>query len=66
MNAHNAALAKAIQSDGRVYLASALIDGDVWLRPCFVNFRTTEDDVLALIEVARDLGERLASGGAAA
>ena len=66
VNAHNAALAKAIQSDGRVYLASALIDGDVWLRPCFVNFRTTEDDVLALIEVARDLGERLASGGAAA
>ena len=66
VNAHNAALAKAIQSDGRVYLASALIDGDVWLRPCFVNFRTTEDDVLALIEVARDLGERLATGGAAA
>ena len=44
----------------------ALIDGDVWLRPCFVNFRTTEDDVLALIEVARELGERLATGGAAA
>src|SRR5207247_4683049 len=28
---HNQALADAIQSDGRVYLASALIDGDVWL-----------------------------------
>ena len=40
--------------------ASALIDGEVWLRPCFVNFRTTEDDVLAVLEVARDLGERLA------
>ena len=39
------ALADAIQADGRVYLASALIDGEVWLRPCFVNFRTTEDDV---------------------
>lgn len=65
-NAHNAALAHAIQDDGRVYLASALIDGDVWLRPCFVNFRTTEDDVLALIEVARDLGERLAGRGSTA
>ncbi len=46
LDAHNEALAKAIQTDGRVYLASALIDGQVWLRPCFVNFRTTEDDVL--------------------
>jgi aromatic-L-amino-acid decarboxylase len=57
---HNEALAKAIQADGRVYLASALIDGEVWLRPCFVNFRTTDDDVLAILEVARDLGQRLA------
>jgi aromatic-L-amino-acid decarboxylase len=63
INAHNQALADAIQADGRVYLASALIDGDVWLRPCFVNFRTTEDDVLALLEVARELGERLARSG---
>ena len=62
---HNAALAKAIQADGRVYLASALIDGEVWLRPCFVNFRTTEDDVLAIIDVARELGERIAAGSSA-
>ncbi|MGZ4149217.1 MAG: pyridoxal phosphate-dependent decarboxylase family protein [Actinomycetota bacterium] len=61
-NAHNEALARAIQDDGRVFLASALIDGDVWLRPCFVNYRTTEDDVLAVLEVARELGERLAGG----
>jgi aromatic-L-amino-acid decarboxylase len=63
-NAHNQRLADAIQADGRVYLASALIDGDVWLRPCFVNFRTTTDDVLALMDVARELGERLAKGAA--
>ena len=62
LNAHNQALASAIQEDGRVYLASALIDGDVWLRPCFVNFRTTDEDVLALIEVAREIGDGLASG----
>lgn len=66
LNAHNQALADAIQADGRVYLASALIDGEVWLRPCFVNFRTTEDDVLALLEVARELGERIARSGTAA
>jgi aromatic-L-amino-acid/L-tryptophan decarboxylase len=58
-NAHNAALAEAILQDGRIYLASALIDGEVWLRPCFVNFRTTEDDVLAILDVARELGERV-------
>jgi aromatic-L-amino-acid decarboxylase len=60
LDAHNDALAKAIQQDGRVYLASALIDGRVWLRPCFVNFRTTEDDVRAIVDVARELGERIA------
>ena len=66
LNAHNLALAHALQADGRVYLASALIDDEVWLRPCFVNFRTTEEDVLALLDVARELGERLASSGSAA
>jgi aromatic-L-amino-acid decarboxylase len=62
LDAHNQALAEAIQRDGRVYLAPALIDGQIWLRPCFVNFRTTEDDVLAILDVARELGERLAAG----
>jgi aromatic-L-amino-acid/L-tryptophan decarboxylase len=65
LDGHNDALAKAIQADGRVYLASALIDGRVWLRPCFVNFRTTEEDVLAILNVARELGERIATGGLA-
>jgi len=65
LDAHNEALAKAIQADGRVYLASALIDGEVWLRPCFVNFRTTDEDVLAILDVARDLGERIAAGSPA-
>jgi aromatic-L-amino-acid decarboxylase len=66
LDAHNQALAEAIQADGRVYLAPALIDDAVWLRPCFVNFRTTDDDVIALLEVARELGDRLARTGSAA
>ncbi len=45
-----------VQADGRVYL-SPPIDGHVCLRPCFVNYRTTEDDVRAG-DVARELGER--------
>ena len=62
LNAHNQALSEALQADGRVYLSSALIDGEVWLRPCFVNFRTTEEDVLALLEVTREVGDKLAAG----
>ncbi len=52
-NAHNAELCTRLQSDGRVYVSPATIDGEVWLRPCFTNFRTTSDDVhllLGLIE----------------
>jgi aromatic-L-amino-acid/L-tryptophan decarboxylase len=63
LDAHNQTLADAIQADGRVYLASALIDGRVWLRPCFVNYRTTDDDVLAVLDVAAELGARLARDG---
>ncbi len=63
VDAHNAALAEALQADGRVYLASALVDGRVYLRPCFVNFRTTEEDVLALLDVTREVGARLAGLG---
>jgi len=63
LDAHNQALAEAIQADGRVYLASALIEGRVWLRPCFVNYRTTDDDVMAILDVAAELGERIAKEG---
>jgi len=66
VGAHNQRLAEEIQADGRVWMSSALIDDEVWLRPCFVNFRTTESDVIALLEVARELGESLARGGHAA
>ncbi len=56
---HNRRLAEAIQADGRVWMSSALIDEEVWLRPCFVNFRTTEEDVLDLVEIVAELGQRL-------
>ena len=62
LDEHNRRLAEAIQDDGRVWMSSALIDGRVWLRPCFVNFRTTEEDVLDVVEIAAELGQRLAGG----
>jgi aromatic-L-amino-acid decarboxylase len=59
---HNARLVEALQTDGRVWIAPARVDGTVCLRPCIVNYRTTDDDVRALVEVSRELGDRLARG----
>ncbi len=62
VDAHNSLLTAELQRDGRVYVAPAVIDGHVYLRPCFVNFRTSRDDVRALVDVAREVGARLAAG----
>lgn len=56
LNEHNAALVRALQDDGRVWVAPATVDAKVCLRPCFVNFRTTDDDVRALVDLAVELG----------
>jgi aromatic-L-amino-acid/L-tryptophan decarboxylase len=55
LNAHNAALVRALQDDGRVWVAPATVDGRVGLRPCFVNFRTSDDDVRALVDLTVEL-----------
>lgn len=59
MNAENARLVRALQDDGRVWVAPATVDDRVGLRPCFVNFRTTDDDVRALVDLTVELGGRL-------
>jgi aromatic-L-amino-acid decarboxylase len=55
LDAHNLALAAAVQRDGRVYLAPALLDGQVCLRACFTNFRTRSEHVAELVRVLEDL-----------
>jgi aromatic-L-amino-acid decarboxylase len=60
--AHNIRLAHEMQRDGRVFLAPATVDGHACLRVCFVNFRTTYEGVAFVIEVAEELGQRLAQG----
>lgn len=57
LDEHNDRLARAMQADGRVFIAPADVDGRTCLRACFVNFRTTPDDVRFLLEVARELGQ---------
>ena len=60
LDSHNARLGVELQRDARVYVAPAAIDGRVYLRPCIVNFRTTDEDVAALIDIACEVGARLA------
>jgi aromatic-L-amino-acid decarboxylase len=59
LDAHNARLAVELQRDARVYVAPAAIDGRVYLRPCIVNFRTSDEDVAALVDIAREVGNAL-------
>ena len=56
---HNARLARAMQADGRVYVTGAVIDGRTCLRPCVVNFRTTDDDVRSIVTLAEEIGTQL-------
>jgi aromatic-L-amino-acid/L-tryptophan decarboxylase len=56
LDRHNDDLCRAMQRDGRVYISPAIIDGRTWLRPCFTNFRTTEQDVRTTLAVAAEIG----------
>jgi aromatic-L-amino-acid/L-tryptophan decarboxylase len=53
-------LARAMQLDGRIFIAPAVVDGTACLRVCLVNFRTTSDEVPLILDVARELGGQLA------
>lgn len=59
VSAHNDALYKAMQRDGRVFVSPGDIDGGTWLRPCYTNFRTTQEDVHVLLDVAREIGSAI-------
>ncbi|OMQ15906.1 hypothetical protein A7K94_0206240 [Modestobacter sp. VKM Ac-2676] len=62
LDTHNERLARAMQRDGRVFLAPAVVDGHTCLRACFVNFRTTPDAVDLVLQVAAELGGTLSLG----
>jgi aromatic-L-amino-acid/L-tryptophan decarboxylase len=53
LDAHNRELMLRIQHGGRSYLSNATIDGRFALRVCIVNHRTSEADLVALLDEIR-------------
>jgi aromatic-L-amino-acid decarboxylase len=49
LNARNAEVLRRVNREGRVYLSNATIRGAFALRACFVNHRTTDADVEAIV-----------------
>jgi glutamate/tyrosine decarboxylase-like PLP-dependent enzyme len=49
IGADNAEILQRVQRNGRVYLSNASIRGAFALRACFVNHRTTDDDVAEIV-----------------
>jgi aromatic-L-amino-acid/L-tryptophan decarboxylase len=62
LDAHNTELVRRLQEGGEFWVAHAHIDGAVYVRPCLVNFRTTDDDVLAFVEHVERLGREIFQG----
>ena len=62
LDEHNRRLGEAVLEDGRVYMGTTVYDGRVAFRPAIVNWRTTEPDVDAIVDVVRELA---ATGGGA-
>jgi aromatic-L-amino-acid decarboxylase len=57
LDAHNERLAHAMQRDGRIFIAPAVVCGSTCLRACFVNYRTTPEAVELILDVAAELGD---------
>ncbi len=59
LNELNETLVDRLQYGGEVFVSNAVVDGKYCLRACITNFRTTDQDCEALIEVAVREGSKL-------
>ena len=57
----NLRIAEDALADGRVYFGTTRWAGHVGFRPVFVNWRTTNEDAELVLDVVRELGEKLAA-----
>lgn len=63
-DAANAALLAEVNRRGRVYLSNATVRGAFALRACFVNHRTTDADVQAVVDEVLAVGGDMSAGAA--
>jgi len=59
LDALNRQLLDIVQREGHVFLTSTLLDGQLALRACIVNFRTTEQDLGFLLDTLAEAGQRV-------
>ena len=59
LNDLNRELLTRLQQGGEAYLSNAIIDGKYALRACIVNFRTTIQDVEALLPIIVRIGNQV-------
>ena len=55
----NAALLDRLQGGGEAFISNAVVGGRLLLRACVVNFRTTRDDLEALVATVKRIGREL-------
>jgi glutamate/tyrosine decarboxylase-like PLP-dependent enzyme len=59
LDAINRTLLDRLQRGGEVFVSNAVVDSRYVLRACIVNFRTSREDVLALVEIATRVGREV-------
>ena len=52
-------IVEEIESDGRIFLTGTKIKGKSALRVCFINHRTTNNDIDFLVNVVTEIGKKL-------
>ncbi|HYT94093.1 MAG TPA: aminotransferase class V-fold PLP-dependent enzyme [Gemmataceae bacterium] len=57
LDALNAALLDEVRATGRAFLSSTRLQGQLALRLCFVNWRTTASDVEEVVRLLLEIGE---------
>ncbi len=58
LNELNTEIQDRLERSGEAFVSNAVIGGRYCLRMCIVNFRTSEDDIRAIVEIIRRLGHK--------
>ncbi|HEX6880790.1 MAG TPA: pyridoxal-dependent decarboxylase, partial [Terriglobales bacterium] len=59
LNGLNAEILKRSQRAGKVFFSNALIHGKFALRACITNHRSTEEDVMAVVDETLRIGREI-------